>query len=329
MSERNDNRPMRSIMRLHLGCVCQINRTSGTEKGCSAKATEAEAGQRPVPPEGNAGPAPFLASLVERQRWTGLFGKHTLGLAVFLACALACTASTEAVSTEVLIQEASTAERNFDTQKALTLFLQADKARPGDAFILQKIARQYYDLIIDVPRDDYAEKKRLATLALGYAQRAVALNPKSAENVLSLAVCHGTIAIHSDTRVKIRYSRLVKEEAERALSLDPDYDWAHHVLGRWHHEVASLSVATRFFVRIIYGGLPKASTASAIAHLERAVALAPKISPHHIELGFAYAAAGRTADARAAFEHGLALPSTEKHDEAAKVRAREGLSALP
>jgi hypothetical protein len=30
--------------------------------------------------EGNAGPVPFRASLVELQRWTGLFGKHTLTL---------------------------------------------------------------------------------------------------------------------------------------------------------------------------------------------------------------------------------------------------------
>lgn len=28
--------------------------------------------------EVNAGPVPFLASLAERQRWTGLFSKHTL-----------------------------------------------------------------------------------------------------------------------------------------------------------------------------------------------------------------------------------------------------------
>ena len=101
------------------------------------------------------------------------------------------------------------------------------------------------------------------------------------------------------------------------------------MLGRWHYEVASLGAATRFFVRIIYGGLPDASVDQAIVHLERAVALAPQTGPHHLELGFAYAAAGRTADARAAFNRGLALPSVGKHDEAAKIRAREGLNALP
>jgi len=229
---------------------------------------------------------------------------------------------------DTLIQQAIVAERNLDSKSALTLFLGADQARPNDAFILQKIARQYSDSIIDVPAGDVAEKKRRAETALAYAERAVALNPGNAENVLSLSVCHGTLAVYSDTRTKIRYSRLVKEEAERALALDPNYDWAHHLLGRWHYEVASLGTASRLVVRLVYGGLPEASTAQAIVHLERAVALSPQTSPHHLELGFAYLAAERIADARAAFKRGLALPAVGKHDEAAKIRAREALKAL-
>ena len=46
-----------------LGCAWERNRPSVSEEGCSAKATEAEAGQRPVPPKVNAGPAAFIASL--------------------------------------------------------------------------------------------------------------------------------------------------------------------------------------------------------------------------------------------------------------------------
>lgn len=226
------------------------------------------------------------------------------------------------------IREGLAAEARLDTPRALEAFIAADKLKPDDAFILQKIARHYSDSIVDLPTDAVAEKKRRAQLALDYSRRAVALDPGNPENVLSLAVCHGTLAVYSDTRTKITYSRLVKEDAERALALNPDYDWAHHVLGRWHYEVATLGAATRFFVRIIYGGLPDASVAKAVEHLERAVALAPQVAPHHLELGFAYLAADRPADARDAFNRGLALPSAGKHDEAAKSRAREALRSL-
>ncbi|HSI09830.1 MAG: hypothetical protein ACAH89_06240 [Rariglobus sp.] len=248
-------------------------------------------------------------------------------LALLLTVLLALVVTpTHATTADAHIRDGLAAEQRLDTSRALEAFLAADKARPDDAFILQKIARHTSDSVLDTPDPD--EKKRRAQRALDYAQRAVALAPDSAENVLSLAVCHGTLAIYSDTRTKIRYSRLVKEEAERSLALDPNYDWAHHVLGRWHHEVASLGPATRFFVRLIYGGLPDASAQKSIEHLERAVVLAPQAAPHHLELGFAYLAAGRTADARAAFTRGLELPSTGKHDEAAKFRARAALQRL-
>jgi len=257
------------------------------------------------------------------------FVRIAWGLGLSLVMSLGpLAATTPPAAIEVLVQQALQAEAALDSEKALRLFLQADLARPNNAFILQKIARHTSDSIVDLAADEIPEKKRRAELALAYAQRAVAINPTSAENVLSLAVCHGTLAVYSDTRTKIKYSRLVKEDSERALALDPDYDWAHHLLGRWHYEVASLGATTRLLVRIIYGGLPDASVEQAITHLERAVALAPDVCPHHLELGFAYLAANQREKARQAFKQGLALPSVRKHDDAAKARAREALTRL-
>ncbi|MFA6288322.1 MAG: hypothetical protein WC661_13135 [Opitutaceae bacterium] len=255
----------------------------------------------------------------------GILPRLLLLLAVFLPFA---GAAAHATTADTLIQEALAAEQRLDSAKALELFLQADTAKPDDAFILQKIARQYSDSIVDLPDTDIAEKKRRATEALAYAERAVALDPKNAVSVLSLAVCHGTLAVYSDTRTKIRYSRLMKEEAERALALDPNYAWAHHFIGRWNYEVASLGGTTKFFVKLIYGGLPAASCEQAVVHLQRAVELEPKALSHHIDLGFAYLAAGQKENARACFEHGLLMPSVEKHDEIDKARARDALKML-
>jgi len=243
-----------------------------------------------------------------------------------LLLVLIATSLPGAANVDLLIEQGLEAGRQLDTRTALARFLEAGRLRPDDAFILQKIARHYSDL--EVEATTIEDKKRLARTALDYAERAYALDPRNPEIVLSLAICHGKLAVFSDTRTKIKYSRLVKEQAEQALSLDANYDWAHHVLGRWHYEVASLGTATRFFVNLIYGGLPDASPASAIRHLERAVDLAPETLAHHLELGFAYLAAGRSGDAREAFERGLALPDREKHDATAKERAIEALRQL-
>ena len=157
---------------------------------------------------------------------------------------------------------------------------------------------------------------------------AVTLKPDDPVNVLSLAVCHGKLAVYSDPRAKVRYSRLVKEDAERALALDPDYAWAHHLLGRWHYEVAGLGTTSRFFVRLLYGGLPAASLTEGIRHLQRATELEPGELNHWLELGFAHAAAGQADAARAQWTRGLAMPSRGKHDEPAKQRARAALAGL-
>ncbi|MDI1249021.1 MAG: hypothetical protein PSV13_09185 [Lacunisphaera sp.] len=222
--------------------------------------------------------------------------------------------------------EAQAAEARLEVRRALELFLQADAAQPDNAFILQKIARQYSDLVDDQP--DITEKKRYAQTALDYARRAVALNPADPVNVLSVAICHGKLALYSDTREKVRNSRFVREDAERALALNPDYAWAHHVLGRWHYEVASLGSTAKFFVRLFYGGLPAASFDEGIRHLRRATELEPAELTHWLELGFACLAAGQPDAARRHWAHGLAMPSRHKPDEPAKRRARAALARL-
>lgn len=243
-----------------------------------------------------------------------------------LLLCLLLTAGLRAADVQPLLDQAREAETRLESARALELYLRADAAQPENPFILQKIARQYSDLTTE--QSTAADKKRYAQTALDYALRAVALDPRNPVNVLSLAVCHGKLAVYSDTRTKVQYSRLVKEEAERALALDPNYAWAHHILGRWHHEVASLGLTARWAVRLFYGGLPDASPEAAVQHLEKAVALEPDELNHHLELGFAYAAAGRAAEARSAWQRGLAMPERGRHDTAAKRRARDVLESM-
>jgi tetratricopeptide (TPR) repeat protein len=251
---------------------------------------------------------------------------HRCRRILLLAAGLAWIPLLHAADVASLLQQARAAEDRFDTRTALALFLQADAARPNDPVILQKISRQYSDSTAETA--DVAEKKRLCIEALAYAKRAAELAPRNAVNVLSVAICYGKLALYSDTRTKIEYSRFVKEYAEQALALDPNYDYAHHVLGRWNYEVASLGLGARVIVRLIYGGLPPASTAEAVRQLQRAVELSPHRPAHRVELGFALLADGRRDAARRTFEEALAMPQVEKYDTESFRRAREALADL-
>ena len=235
-------------------------------------------------------------------------------------------ASLPAASLDDLLRDALAAEAKLDSARALTLFQQADAAKPNDAFILFKIAKQYSDQVPDQATD--AGKREFAQLGLDFAKRACALESTNAVYTLSLAICHGHLATVSDVRTKVEYSRLIKDEAERSLQLDPNYAWAHHVLGRWHYELASLGITARFFAKLLYGGIPPASPEEGVAQLKRATELEPGELNHWIDLGFAYAATGRKVEARASWEHGLAMPDRSKHDATSKRRAREALAGL-
>jgi tetratricopeptide (TPR) repeat protein len=281
---------------------------------------------RPVqPPSASRRPLKGPRALALASGLIALFILSTLALPAAESSPSQGTSSAVAPAAE-LVREALAAEARQDPARALELFLAAERAGRADAFVLQKIARQSSDLMLDLP--SRAEQRAAAERALAYSQRAVALEPRNAVNVLSVAISYGKLALVSDTREKVRLSRQIRAEAERALALDPNYAWAHHILGRWHREVAELGAASRAVVALFYGGLPAASPATAQQHLERAVALEPEELQHHIELGFILLVNGDTQRARSALTQGLALPSRNKIDEPAKNRARAALAKL-
>lgn len=238
-------------------------------------------------------------------------------LAVLLALPLRSAEQAPAIA------EALAAEARWDSRRALELFLRADRERPNDAFVLQKISKQYSDLAFG--EKSAATKRALAAQALTYAQRSVVLAPDDAVCALSLAICHGHLALAGSVREKVELSRVMQAEIEHALQLDPNYAWAHHLLGRWHRELADLGRATRFLAQLFYRELPPASFAQATAHLRRATELEPGEPSHWIELGFALEKTGARTEARACWQRGLDLPATGPHDESERERARAAL----
>jgi tetratricopeptide (TPR) repeat protein len=127
---------------------------------------------------------------------------------------------------------------------------------------------------------------------------------------------------------KLEASREMKTEADTALRLDPKSDYAHHLIGRWHQEMAGIGGGTRLLAKIVYGGIPKGSYEEALKSFDAARKLRPKRLIHQVEYGRTLAMMGRKDEAKKEIQKGLNMANTEADDGESKARGRKTLSDL-
>lgn len=223
-----------------------------------------------------------------------------------------------------VVEQSDELEARGENGAALAILRAANERAPGDSEVLRRLARQYVQQM-DAPG---ADSSACGRRALDHARQAVAAGPKNAEAHLALAIVSGQVAFLQPPQERLAFSRLIKQEAETALELDPKNDLAWHVLGRWHYEVANLGAPLKFLAQTLYGKMPAASNEQALACFEKARVLRPDRLLHQAELGRTLAALGREDEARAALEKALAMPLREKDDPETKTRARKALQAL-
>ena len=252
---------------------------------------------------------------------------HLFRTAIPVAAALLLTsAAIHAQSADDLVKKGTVFDQRFEAGAALKCYLAAEKQEPGNPEVLVRIARQYRHLMVDASAN--AEKMRLGQIALGYAQKSVALAPDLADAQLSVAITHGKLLPLLGKKEQVQTSPRIKTAVDRTLRLDPRNDLAWHILGRWHRNLADIGGVKRALAGALYGGLPTGSNEEAVKCLEKAIALNPSRLMHYVELGRVYAQMGRKDDARRLINKGLAMPDVEKDDFETKARGRETLAKL-
>ena len=169
------------------------------------------------------------------------------------------------------------------------------------------------------------ERDSLYATAERYARRAVVSEPSGADGHFALAAAVGRASLSMGTKAKIRRASVIRNEAMRALALNPRHDGAYHILGRWNAEIMRISGFNRFFAKSFLGGgiFGKASWEQAIYNMQKAVQLDPGRIYHHLELAEIYAERKRTRDAAAQLRAVDSLPEREVMDSAYKRQGDE------
>lgn len=245
---------------------------------------------------------------------------------ILIGWAVLSTSLAGAAEVADLMKQAQVLDRKLQAAEALELYLEVEKADPGNAEALTAIARQYRHLMQDT--DSKAEKLRLCDMALAYGEKAAAADPRDSDAQLSVAITCGKMLKLKSAREQVGVSRRIKQSVDKALQLDPGNDLAWHVLGRWHQGYADLSSVRRAMGEIIFGKLPDSSHEEAARCFEKAMQANPRRLMHVVELGVTYGKMGRADEARRLIEKGLAMPNVEKDDPEVKERGREALKSL-
>lgn len=229
-------------------------------------------------------------------------------------------AAVEPLSPDTLIQRGDSLYRDYDYYGSFQLYDQACQLDSASFEAWWKAGRSLNFMGELAPKDS-----QLAVFeqARNDERRALALDDNSADAHFQLARAVGKIALFKGVFKSVGLAKLVKTEAEKALALDSLHDGAWHILGRWHREVGKKP-------RIIRGpmGLGAANDRDAIAFMQKAVVLNPRLVNHRLEMGITYLEYNKKELAREEFNACLALPSHSRLDDKYKEEAKKYLTEM-
>jgi len=245
--------------------------------------------------------------------------------ALFLALSLVVRVFAEDPRVTRFVMQGDEADRQHHANEALANFQKAAVLEPDNSGVLLRVSKQYCDLAGAAKSPDTAQP--LAETALDFGRRAVALDEKNAKAHLNLAVCYAKLTDFVGGKMKLEYSKLIRDEAQQSLALDATDDYAWHVMGRWNAGVTNVGVVMKTLARIVYDGLPSASNEDAVRCFKKAIELAPQRILHHAELAKVYQSMGKPELAAQEWQNVLGLKSGDGADEAYSHEARVAIEA--
>jgi tetratricopeptide (TPR) repeat protein len=226
-----------------------------------------------------------------------------------------------------LVRQGDEAMKRLQPSAALGFYQNAVSTNPRNYEALWKTGRALID-VGELEKRGNSQKDKY-NKALKYAERAIQVNPDDAEGHFVHAYALGRVALFEGGKTKLRLSKEVKAEAQRAIDLNPLHNGAYHILGGWNYNLADLNFMERALANTILGGVPDdASFENAAHYYELAIQAKPDHVNHHLEYARTLLKLDRKDDARAELEKALELPAADLDDKAHKRAARELLEEL-
>jgi tetratricopeptide (TPR) repeat protein len=225
-----------------------------------------------------------------------------------------------------LLAQGERAEKNGDVPRAAQFYARAEQLEPDNVPNLCVLTEKYCDLMYLA--GPAASQENLLSQAMACARRAVEIDPKNSTAHASLAVCYAKACTFAGVKGKVTYSRMLENEAETAIRLNPREDVAYYLLGRWNYGVANIGLLSRTYVKLVYGGFPHASNEEAIKDFKKAIALAPGHAIYYTGLANVYEITEQRALTAATLKKCVELKPLDRDDQDAQQDALKKLDSM-
>lgn len=247
-------------------------------------------------------------------RLTSILLLATLGLSLSFA-----------QSVDELLKQGDQYVAEFNHQKALDVYNQADKLSPNNWDILWRISRAYVDLGENMPEKTDAQKdeqEKTYKKALEYADKSVKLGPDQAITYVRRAIANGRIALFEGIFSAIGTVNDIKADCEKAIQLGNGGNYvqalAHYVLGRGHLKVCEKAYLVRLPLGLGWG-----DTEEAVRLLETAVKLKPNFRMFLYELAKAYVEEDEYDKAKETLKKVEKAPFVDEDDDVVLANAKK------
>lgn len=196
---------------------------------------------------------------------------------------------------------------------------------------LWKAAREIADVAKQLMGDSLKQRRdSLYSQGRTWAEAAIQADSNDANAHFSLALVLGRLSRTRGGKERVRFAKTIYDETERTIQLDARHDGAYHILGMWNAEVKRLSGLTRVLAKAFMGAgfMDRATWDSAVANMERAVALNPQHVYHRLELAGVYLDVDQPAKATEQLQAIATLPVGDPLDPYYKRLAADALADI-
>ncbi|HRQ52389.1 MAG TPA: hypothetical protein PLR74_17710 [Agriterribacter sp.] len=122
--------------------------------------------------------------------------------------------------------------------------------------------------------------------------------------------------------------RDMKYYADSSLLFNPAHAGALYISGKWNTEIYNLNAGEKAAVKVLFGGMPKASLETAILDFEKARTANPWMLVNYLDLANTYVQNHSTGKAIEVLNKMVKMPPRTGDDESLKAEGRTLLASL-